>query len=98
MNAGMQLATPACMQSNASRGLSFDDRRAARSRRVSAVVRSRMTVAGALTLAVIALAFVVGFTFGRLGLALYVLSLPVPLCLLWLAADTVRADEHEDRG
>ena len=93
----MCLAMGARMQSNMSRGLAFDDSRrsAAPSRRASAVVRTRMTVAGVLTLAVIAIGVLIGITLGRLGLSLYVIALPVPLCVLWLAADAVRADERE---
>ncbi len=85
------------MQSNMSRGLAFDDRRrsVAPSRQAPAVVRTRMTVAGVLTLAAIAIGALIGITLGGLGLALYVIALPVPLCLLWLAADAVRADERE---
>lgn len=95
----MSLAMPAGMQSNLSRGLSFDDARArkgASSRQVSSVVRTRTAVAGVLTLVVAVLAVVVGFAFGRVGLALYAIALPVPLFYLWMATDVVRADERED--
>ena len=93
----MCLAMWGGMQSNMSRGLAFDDRRrsAAPSRQASAVVRTRMTVAGVLTLAVIAIGVLMGITLGRLGLSLYVIALPLPLCLLWLATDAVRSDERE---
>lgn len=95
----MHLARSAGMQSNISRGLSFDDarrRNGATSRQLSSVVRTRTAVAGVLTLVVAAIAVAVGLAFGRVGLALYAIALPVPLFYLWMATDVVRADERED--
>lgn len=92
----MYIAMAASMQSNMSRGLAFDDRRrSAAPSRQAAVVRTRMTVAGVLTLVVAVIGMLMGITLGQLGLALYVIALPVPLCVLWLAADAVRSDERE---
>jgi len=87
------------MQANPTRGMSAENARARKavpSRQASSIVRSRMAVAGVLTLVATLIAVVMGIVFGRIGLSLYVLALPLPLFYLWMAADVVRADERDD--
>jgi uncharacterized membrane protein len=61
------------------------------------VVRGRMGMAAALTALAVAIGVVFGVVWGTLGVALFALTLPVPLTLLWLSADVVRADERKTR-
>lgn len=47
-----------------------------------------------LTSVALAIGVALGLAFGLTGIVLFVLPLPVPLALLWLSADVLRADER----
>lgn len=55
--------------------------------------RERVMQAVVLTAVVTAFAVTIGVTFGVAALGISVITLPVPLTLLWLSADVLRADE-----
>ncbi len=59
-----------------------------------AIVRGRRGMTVALTAATVAIGIALGLAFGTTGVLLFALPLPVPLALLWLSADVVRADER----
>ena len=57
------------------------------------IQRNRVMQAAVLTAVVTAFLLTIGGTFGIAALALSAITLPVPLTLLWLSADVLRADE-----
>jgi hypothetical protein len=67
----------------------------ARPRREAPRQVTRTGQAAILTGITLALVVAIGLTFGAMGVALVVVTLPVPLLLLWLSADVFRADEIE---
>ncbi|MBN9163909.1 MAG: hypothetical protein J0I07_23275 [Myxococcales bacterium] len=54
-------------------------------------------MAAALSAVAVAVGVVIGLAMGGTAFALYAFALPVPLCLVWLSADVLRADERDDR-
>ena len=61
--------------------------------RAMSVVRKQIRTAIALTLFTVALSIATALTLGREVLVIFLLQMPVPLALLWLSTDAVRADE-----
>ncbi|MBX3264571.1 MAG: hypothetical protein KF782_33170 [Labilithrix sp.] len=61
---------------------------------VHPVIRTRTAVAAALMFGAVLLGAALGLGLGTTALALYALALPVPMCLIWLSADVMRADER----
>ncbi|MDF2696912.1 MAG: hypothetical protein K0S65_5295, partial [Labilithrix sp.] len=57
------------------------------------IVRARKRTAAWLTLLFLALGMLVSVGLGSEAAVIYVLSLPVPLFLLWMATDVLRSDE-----
>jgi hypothetical protein len=64
----------------------------------SAPAVSRSGLAAALTLFAVAFGVALAVSFGTGIIPLYLISLPVPLTLLWLSADVVRSDERPGAG
>ncbi len=65
---------------------------------VRSVVRERIQLSAALTAVAVGIAVGIAWAFGIVGLALFLLTMPVPLALVWLSADVVRADETRDEA
>lgn len=60
---------------------------------VHPAARTRLQLAAVLTAIAMATGVVMALVFGPIAITFVVLSLPVPLALLWLSADVVRMDE-----
>lgn len=95
---GIPLAVSSGMTTSTS-GVSFE-----RSSAVSAsagkhpIVRARIGIAVVLTAIVALVGLALALTLGKVGFLLYALTMPVPLALLWLSSDVLRADERGPAG
>ncbi|MDF2693904.1 MAG: hypothetical protein K0S65_2287 [Labilithrix sp.] len=94
---GTPLAVVVGMTTSAS-GVSFE-----RSSAVSAsagkspIVRARIGIAVVLTAIVALVGLALAVTLGKVAFLVYALTMPVPLALLWLSSDVLRADERGAR-
>jgi hypothetical protein len=65
------------------------------SRSTHPIVRARTGIAVVLTAISVGMGLALGLMLGKVALALYLATLPVPLCLLWFSSDVLRSDERE---
>jgi hypothetical protein len=61
--------------------------------RKGAIVRQRIAMAAVLTAFVLIFGTALGIALGPTAILLYVTAVPVPLFLLWVSTDALRADE-----